>query len=117
MKIDKLWGSRLQKQPAEGLLAFTVGRDMQHIPPYDERLVFYDLWGSKAHAIMLWKQKILSKKDVRTILKGLDEIETSYRKGTFTFDTTKEDVHSVVERYLMEHFCMESAGRIHTGRS
>ena len=117
MKIDRLWGLRLQKQPAEGLLAFTVGRDMQHTPPYDERLVFYDLWGSKAHAIMLWKQKILSKKDVRTILKGLDEIETSYRKGTFTFDTTKEDVHSVVESYLIEHCGMESAGRIHTGRS
>ena len=117
MKIDKLWGSRLQKKPAEGLLAFTVGRDMKYTPPYDERLLLYDLWGSRAHAIMLWKQKILSKKDVQTILKGLDGIETSCRKGTFTFDTTKEDVHSVIESYLIKHYGMESAGKIHTGRS
>ena len=117
MKIDKLWGSRLQKKPAEGLLAFTAGRDMQHTPPYDERLLLYDLWGSRAHAIMLWKQKILSKKDVQAILKGLDGIETASRNGTFTFDTTKEDVHSVVESYLIKHYGMESAGKIHTGRS
>ena len=117
MKIDKLWGSRLQKQPAGGLLTFTAGRDMQRTPPYDERLIFYDLWASKAHAIMLWKQKVLSKKDVRAIVKGLDGIEASCRKGTFTFDATKEDVHSVVESYLIENYGMESAGRIHTGRS
>ncbi|MDX1778797.1 MAG: lyase family protein, partial [Thermodesulfobacteriota bacterium] len=117
MKIDKLWGSRLQKKPAEGLLAFTVGRDMKYTPPYDERLLLYDLWGSRAHAIMLWKQKILAKKEAQAILKGLDEIETSCRKGTFTFDTTKEDVHSVIESYLVKHYGMESAGKIHTGRS
>ncbi len=117
MKIDKLWGSRLQKKPAEGLLAFTAGRDMQTTPPYDERLLLYDLWGSRAHAIMLWKQKILSKKDVQAILKGLDGIETAFRNGTFAFDTTKEDVHSVVESYLIKHYGMESAGKIHTGRS
>jgi argininosuccinate lyase len=117
MKIDKLWGSRLQKNPAEGLLAFTVGRDMQPTPPYDERLLLYDLWGSRAHAIMLWKQKILSKKDVKALLKGLDEVENSCRNGTFTFDTTKEDVHSVIESYLIKHYGMEAAGKIHTGRS
>jgi argininosuccinate lyase len=117
MNIDQLWGSRLQQKPAEGLLSFTVGRDMRHTPPYDERLILFDLWGSRAHAIMLWKQKILAKKDVQVILKGLGEIETSYRNGTFTFDTTKEDVHSLIESYLIKHYGMESAGKIHTGRS
>jgi argininosuccinate lyase len=117
MKIDALWGSRLGKRPAEGVLAFTAGRDMQHTQPYDERLIPYDLWGSKAHAIMLWKQKVISKKDVRTIVKGLDEIESSYRKGKFIIDPTKEDVHSIIESYLIEHYGMESAGKLHTGRS
>jgi argininosuccinate lyase len=117
MKIDALWGSRFGKRPAEGLLAFTAGRDMQHTQPYDERLIPYDLWGSKAHAIMLWKQKVISKKDVRTIVKGLDEIESSYRKGKFIVDPTKEDVHSIIESYLIEHYGMESVGKLHTGRS
>ena len=83
MKISKLWGSRLKKNPAKGLLEFTSGRDMKHTQPYDERLIFYDVWGSKAHAIMLWKQGLINKKEVRSILKGLNEVETSYLKGNF----------------------------------
>lgn len=117
MKIDTLWGSRLAKRPAHGLLAFTAGRDTQPAQPYDERLIPYDLWGSKAHAIMLWKQRIISKDDVRTILQGLDEIESSYLKGKFTLDPAREDVHSVIESCLIERCGMESAGKLHTGRS
>jgi len=117
MKIDKLWGSRLKKDSAKGLLEFTSGRDIRWTHPYDERLIPYDVWGSKAHVIMLWKQGIVTKKEIRTILKGLNEIENSYLKGKFTLDTAKEDVHSTVESYLIEHYGMESAGRLHTGRS
>ena len=117
MKISKLWGSRLKKNPAKGLLEFTSGRDMKHTQPYDERLIFYDVWGSKAHAIMLWKQGLINKKEVRSILKGLNEVETSYLKGNFALDPASEDVHSMVEAYLIEHYGMESAGRLHAGRS
>jgi len=117
MKIDKLWGSRLKKESAKGLLEFTSGRDIRWTQPYDERLIPYDVWGNKAHVIMLWRQGVVSKKEVRAILKGLDEIETSYLKGKFTLDPNKEDVHSTVESYLIEHYGMESAGRLHTGRS
>ena len=59
MKTSKLWGSRLKKTPAKGLLEFTSGRDMKNTQPYDERLIPYDVWGSKAHAIMLWKQGVI----------------------------------------------------------
>jgi argininosuccinate lyase len=117
MKIDKLWGSRLKKDSAKGLVEFTSGRDIRCTKPCDERLIPYDVWGSKAHVIMLWKQGVVAKKEVRTILKGLDEIEISYRKGKFTLDPTKEDVHSTIESYLIKHYGMESAGRLHTGRS
>lgn len=117
MKIDKLWGSRLKKDSAKGLLEFTSGRDIRHTQPYDQRLIPYDVWGSKAHVIMLWKQGIITKKEVSTILKGLDEIENSYLKGKFTLDPAIEDVHSTVESYLIKHYGMESAGRLHTGRS
>ena len=83
MKIDALWGSRFGKRPAEGLLAFTAGRDMQHTQPYDERLIPYDLWGSKAHAIMLWKQKVISKK--------------------FRYHHLSRSQHSVYFVYYLEH--------------
>ena len=117
MKIDKLWGSRLKKDTAKGLLEYTSGRDIRHTQPYDQRLIPYDVWGSKAHVIMLWKQGMMTKKEVRSILKGLNEIESSYLKGKFTLDPAKEDVHSTVESYLIEHYGIESAGRLHTGRS
>lgn len=117
MKINQLWGSRLKKGSAKGLLAFTSGRDVKVTQPYDQRLIPYDVWGSKAHAIMLWKQGLVSKVEIRNILKGLDKIEALYQKGTFKVDPKKEDVHSTVESYLIEHYGMESAGRLHTGRS
>ena len=117
MKTSKLWGSRLKKTPAKGLLEFTSGRDMKNTQPYDERLIPYDVWGSKAHAIMLWKQGVINKKEVRSILKGLNEVETAYLKGKFALDPASEDVHSTVEGYLIEHYGMESAGRLHAGRS
>jgi argininosuccinate lyase len=115
--IDTLWGDRLREESANGLLAFTSGRDVRPTPPYDERLIPYDIWGSKAHAIMLWKQNIISRDEAETLVRGLKEVETLYTKGTFIVDPAKEDVHSTIETYLIEHYGMESAGRLHTGRS
>lgn len=115
--IDTLWGDRLRQEAADGLLAFTSGRDVRPTPPYDERLILYDIWGSKAHAIMLWKQGIISEEEAQTLLRGLKEVETLYGTGTFIIDLAKEDVHSTIETYLIEHYGMESAGRLHTGRS
>lgn len=115
--IDALWGERLKHASADGLLAFTSGRDVRQTQPYDERLITYDLWGSKAHAIMLWKQGIITREDIEIIIRGLIEVETLYGKGTFTLDPSREDVHSTIESYLIEHYGMESAGKLHTGRS
>ena len=117
MKVDKLWGSRLQNNSAKGLLEFTSCRDVKETKPYDQRLISYDVWGSKAHVIMLWQQKVITKKEARTILKGLNEVENLYAKGKFVLDPSKEDVHSAIESYLIEHYGMESAGRLHAGRS
>ena len=117
LKIDTLWGERLKHESADGLLAFTSGRDVRQTQPYDERLIPYDLWGSKAHAIMLWKQGIITREDIEILLRGLTEVETLYGKGTFALDSSKEDVHSTIESYLIEHYGMESAGKLHTGRS
>jgi len=117
MKLERLWGSRLEKEPAKGVLEFTTGRDVKSTKPYDERLIPYDVWGSKAHVIMLWKKELITRSEVRTMLKGLDEVETLYLKGEFILDPAREDVHSAIEGYLIEHYGMETAGKLHTGRS
>lgn len=117
MKINKLWGKRFEKEPSSLAETFTSGRDVRGSLPADERLIPYDLWGSRAHAVMLAKQKILPQKEARTLIKGLKEIEVLWGKGEFYLDPSKEDVHSNVESFLIEKYGIEVGGRLHTARS
>jgi len=117
MKIDKLWGSRFHREPPPRIIDFLAGRDVEGVPPSDQHLVEYDIWGSRAHAIMLCMQGIISEEDLRVILRGLREVEDLSLRGEFVLDGSKEDVHSNVEGFLIERYGLESAGRLHTGRS
>jgi argininosuccinate lyase len=117
MKIDKLWGSRFHREPPRRIIDFLAGRDVQGVPPSDQDLIEYDIWGSKAHAIMLCKQGIISEDDLKVILRGLREVEALLARGEFVLDGSKEDVHSNVEGFLIERYGVESAGKLHTGRS
>ena len=117
MKIEKLWGGRFEELPSKEMVDFLSGRDVRGIPPYDERLIPYDIWGNRAHVLMLCHQRILSKQDGKKIRKGLREIETLHQRGKFGLDASKEDVHSNIESYLIERVGIESGGKVHTGRS
>jgi argininosuccinate lyase len=117
MKIDKLWGGRFEELPSKEMVDFLSGRDVRGIPPCDERLIPYDLWGNRAHVLMLCRQGILSKQDGKKILSGLKEIEARYLKGKFGLDASKEDVHSNIESFLIERLGIEYGGKVHTGRS
>ena len=117
MRVEKLWGGRFEELPSKEMVEFLSGRDVRGIPPCDERLVPYDLWGDRAHVLMLCRQGILSKQDGKRILKGLKEIETLHRAGKFRLDASKEDVHSNIESYVIERVGIESGGKVHTGRS
>jgi argininosuccinate lyase len=117
MKIDKLWGGRFEELPSQVMVDFLSGRDVRGLPPCDERLIPYDLWGSRAHVLMLCEQDILSKRDGKKILKGLREIESLYQKRKFALDPSKEDIHSNIESFLIERFGIDYGGKVHTGRS
>ena len=117
MKINKFWGSRFHREPPSRIIEFLSGRDVEGISPSDKHLVEYDIWGSKAHAIMLCKQGIISEDDLRVILRGLREVEGRSLREEFVLDASKEDVHSNVEGFLIEHYGVESAGKLHTARS
>jgi argininosuccinate lyase len=117
MKTGKLWGKRFKKKPAILAEVFTSGRDVRGTLPADERLVPYDIWGSRAHVVMLAEKKILPRKEARTLIKGLKEVEQFWIKGDFHLDPSKEDVHSNVETWLIKKFGLEVGGRLHTGRS
>lgn len=117
MKIKKLWGKRLAKEPAAIAEVFTSGRDVRGMAPADERLVPYDIWGSRAHVLMLARKEILPKPVVRVLIKGLGEIENAWEKGKFFLDPSEEDVHSNVESWLIKKFGLKVGGRLHTARS
>jgi argininosuccinate lyase len=117
MKIEKLWGGRFEELPSDEMVDFLSGRDVRGIPPRDELLIPYDLWGSRAHVLMLCRQRILSKQDGKKILKGLRELEMLYQKGKFELEPSKEDVHSNIESFLIERVGIECGGKVHTGRS
>jgi argininosuccinate lyase len=117
MRTGKLWGKRFKKEPATLAENFTSGRDVREISPADERLVPYDIWGSRAHVLMLARKKILPKREARALIKGLKEVEKFWIKGDFHLDPSKEDVHSNVETWLTKKYGLEVGGRLHTARS
>jgi argininosuccinate lyase len=117
MKINKLWGKRFEKEPSALAGEFTSGRDVRGIPPADERLIPYDLWGSRAHVVMLAKQKIIPRRDARLLISGLKEIEKAWERGKFKLDPSQEDVHSTVEGWLIRKYGIEVGGKLHTARS
>jgi argininosuccinate lyase len=83
---------------------------------FDKRLFAEDIEGSKAHAQMLAKQKIISKSDCTQILKGLDAVKAEIESGKFKFSTALEDIHMNVEQRLRD-VIGPAAGRLHTARS
>jgi argininosuccinate lyase len=115
--MKRLWGKRFKKEPAALAEVFTSGRDVRGISPADERLIPYDLWGSRAHVLMLARQKILPKREARALIKGLKAIEASWKKEEFHLDPSQEDVHSNIESILIKKFGLEVGGRLHTARS
>lgn len=116
-KVTKLWGAAFNKATSKSTIKFTSGRDVHPKKPADDNLLPYDLWGNKAHCVMLYKQGLINKKDAQIILKGLDEIKDLWEKGNFPLDPSKEDVHTNIEAWLIEKYGLENAGKLHTARS
>lgn len=106
----KLWQSSKGLHP--GVESFTVRDDYL----VDRQLLPYDIRASVAHAEMLNKIKILSKKALRKIKKGLEEILREYRKGKFSITPEQEDIHTAIEQFLTKK-CGRAGKLIHTGRS
>jgi len=83
---------------------------------FDFELIPYDIQGTKAHAKMLHKIKILNSKELKTLLIGLDKILSLYKAGKFKIDKSQEDSHTAIEMYLTEHYG-EVGKKVHAGRS
>ncbi|RUM36136.1 MAG: argininosuccinate lyase, partial [Desulfobulbus sp.] len=109
-KSEKLWGGRFSEATAASVEAFTESIS------YDHRLYRHDIMGSKAHARMLARQKLITQQECDAILQGLDDIQADIEAGTFVFRPELEDVHMNIEQALTDRIGAAGA-KLHTARS
>lgn len=113
----QIWGNHLSESPDEMMVQFCSGRDVAGLPMADAVLLPHDLWTNRAHAIMLYRQEIISEKHLTALLKALKALERDWEAGKFELDPALEDVHMNVERYVSRKAGADAGGRLHTGRS
>ena len=73
--------------------------------------------GSRAHARVLHRAELLSDAELAGMLAALDRLEADVRSGTFVAAPDDEDVHSALERGLIERAGPELGGKLRAGRS
>ncbi|MCB1857443.1 MAG: argininosuccinate lyase [Gammaproteobacteria bacterium] len=110
MNDSKLWSGRFN-QPTDAFVeAFTAS------VAFDQRLYHYDIQGSIAHARMLARQGIISERESKDIVTGLERILSRIESGGFAWSIVQEDVHMNIESALTAE--IGAAGKkLHTGRS
>lgn len=106
----KLWdkGFSIDQQ----IEKFTVGNDRE----IDMHIAKYDVQASLAHAIMLASIGIITADELNDLKKGLNELATEIKNGTFIIEASFEDVHSKIEWELTNKLG-EVGKKIHTARS
>ena len=110
LKPAKPWGGRFTEATNQLVEEFTAS------VPYDWRLYPYDIAGSRAHAAMLAKTGIITKKDSARIIRGLGDVLKELVSGSFSFSIALEDIHMNIESRLIEKIG-PVGGKLHTARS
>ncbi|WP_298752814.1 argininosuccinate lyase [uncultured Serinicoccus sp.] len=106
-----LWGGRFTGGPSDALAALSKSTH------FDWRLAPYDLAGSRAHARVLHRAGLLSDDDLEAMLAALGQLLADLGSGAFVALDTDEDVHTALERGLIERAGPEVGGRLRAGRS
>ncbi len=106
----RLWGGRFESGPAEALARLSVSVQ------FDWRLAPYDLLASCAHARVLHKAGLLDDTELTRLLAALDDLGQACRAGAFRPTSGDEDVHTALERGLLER-AGSLGGKLRAGRS
>jgi argininosuccinate lyase len=104
------WSARFSEPVDERVGRFTASVG------FDRRLAKYDIEASLAHAGMLARQGILSRRDLAAITRGLSRILKEIESGRFRWSLQAEDVHFNIERRLTA-LVGDAGKRLHTARS
>ena len=107
----QLWGGRFTAGPAAAMAALSASTH------FDWRLARYDIAGSRAHARALHHAGLLTAADLDRMLAALAALDADVVSGAFTPTVADEDVHSALERGLLERAGAELGGRLRAGTS
>ena len=108
---NSLWGSRFEGGPAESLAA--LSRSVH----FDWRLAKYDIAGTRAHIKALMSAGYLTSLEHEKLDRSLVELLSRVEAGSFVAKQSDEDVHSALERGLIEIAGAELGGKVRAGRS
>ena len=106
----RLWGGRFGSGPSDSLARLSVSVH------FDWRLAPYDLAASRAHARVLHGAGLLDDAEIGQMLQALDDLDAAVRAGTFRPTVDDEDVHTALERGLLERVGA-LGGKLRAGRS
>ncbi|WP_199425169.1 argininosuccinate lyase [Actinotalea solisilvae] len=106
-----LWGGRFSGGPADALV------ELSRSTQFDWRLADVDLRGSVAHARVLHGAGLLDDDALAGMLAALERLRSDVASGSFTPVPDDEDVHSALERGLIERAGADLGGRLRAGRS
>ena len=108
---DALWGGRFATGPSDALAALSRSTH------FDWRLAKYDLRGTQAHVNALTAAGVISSSEQEVLLRAIAELTRRIESGMFRPRDEEEDVHSVLERGLIEIAGLEAGGKVRAGRS
>lgn len=106
-----LWGGRFGSGPSAALAALSVSTH------FDWRLAPYDVAGSRAHARVLHAAGLLTEDELAGMDRALVRLRDDVASGDFTPAPDDEDVHTALERGLLERAGEELGGKLRAGRS
>ncbi len=105
-----LWAGRYEAAAAESV------RRLNDSLPFDQRLYASDIACSIAYAQALHRAGVLTDDERDLIISGLSQVRAEFENGTFVPALGDEDIHTAVERRLIE-LIGAVGGKLHTGRS
>ncbi|PHX61155.1 MAG: argininosuccinate lyase [Actinobacteria bacterium] len=106
----RLWGGRFKGGPADAMAALSASVH------FDWRLAPYDIEQTRAHAKVLQVAGLLAADEFALVDSALTAIATAVASGAMVPDARDEDVHTAIERALIERLG-DLGGKLRAGRS
>ena len=107
----RLWGGRFAGGPHDAMV------ELSRSTHFDWVLAPYDLRQSQAHARVLHRAELLTDEELADMLAGLASLADDVADGSFLPIPDDEDVHTALERGLVERLGPQLGGKLRAGRS